>query len=323
MNNKVSIDKKEKTTKITYGEVYQKWFSLYRLSVKDSTAISVNSIFINHILPEVASYNIEDIGIDMVQDLIIKWYSMVKSYKNLKIQLSRVFDYAVRLEIIDKNPCKLIIMPKAKEYKIKKVKFWTKEELKLFLDKMELEGELKWYAFFRLLAFSGIRKGEALALKWQDIDFRSREVYINKTLTKTFTDNKYIDLPKTRSSIRHVDIDKKTIDVLKQFWHVKLNNKKKQKSDIIFVNGNLNYFHPTQPLKVLNRMVKKYDLKPMTVHGFRHTHCSLLFESGASIKEVQDRLGHSDIHTTMNIYAHVSKTKKIEVAKKLATYLAY
>ncbi len=309
--------------KITYGEVYQKWFSLYRLSVKDSSAIPVHSMFNNYILPELASHNIQDIGIDMVQDLVIKWHGMIKTYKTVKMQMSRVFDHAIRLEIINKNPCKLIIMPKAKEYKIKKIKFWTKEELKMFLDKIELEGDLKWYAFFRLLAFSGIRKGEALALKWQDIDFRSREVYINKTLTKTFTDNKYIDLPKTHSSIRRVDIDKKTIDVLKEFWKLKINNRKKKKYDIIFVNGNLNYFHPTQPLKVLNRIVKKYSLKPITVHGFRHTHCSLLFESGATIKEVQDRLGHSDIHTTMNIYAHVSKTKKIEVAKKLATYLSY
>lgn len=62
-------------------------------------------------------------------------------------------------------------------------------------------------------------------------------------------------------------------------------------------------------------------MRRITTHGFRHTHCSLLFEAGASIKEVQDRLGHSDIKTTMNIYAHVSKEKKEQTADIFAQYV--
>ncbi|HCU0710950.1 TPA: tyrosine-type recombinase/integrase, partial [Enterococcus faecalis] len=71
-------------------------------------------------------------------------------------------------------------------------------------------------------------------------------------------------------------------------------------------------------LQVLN---KNKELKYITTHGFRHTHCSLLFEAGASIKEVQERLGHSDVHTTLNIYAHVSKQIKAETANKFADYV--
>lgn len=59
----------------------------------------------------------------------------------------------------------------------------------------------------------------------------------------------------------------------------------------------------------------------ITAHGFRHTHCSLLFEAGASIKEVQDRLGHSDVKTTMIIYAHVSKKAKEGAIKKFAGFI--
>nr|MBO0464244.1 tyrosine-type recombinase/integrase [Enterococcus sp. DIV2402] len=61
----------------------------------------------------------------------------------------------------------------------------------------------------------------------------------------------------------------------------------------------------------------------ITAHGFRHTHCSLLFESGASMKEVQERLGHKDIQTTMNIYAHVSPEKVKDTASKFANYMAF
>jgi integrase len=67
---------------------------------------------------------------------------------------------------------------------------------------------------------------------------------------------------------------------------------------------------PNVTNKYMAQVTKKYGIKTITTHGFRHTHCSLLFEAGASIKEVQDRLGHSDVQTTMNIYAHVSKNNK-------------
>ncbi|MDG4521186.1 site-specific integrase [Streptococcus suis] len=71
----------------------------------------------------------------------------------------------------------------------------------------------------------------------------------------------------------------------------------------------------------LRCILKKYDLPYITPHGFRHTHCSLLFEAGASIKEVQERLGHEDIKTTMNIYAHVTENTKEKTAEKFAKFL--
>ena len=73
----------------------------------------------------------------------------------------------------------------------------------------------------------------------------------------------------------------------------------------------------------LKRICKKYDFKEIKVHGFRHTHCSLLFESGITIQEVQERLGHSDLKTTMSIYAHVKEKQKEEVGKKFARYVNF
>ncbi len=71
----------------------------------------------------------------------------------------------------------------------------------------------------------------------------------------------------------------------------------------------------------MNKIIKENELKRITVHGFRHTHCSLLFESAASIKEVQVRLGHTDIKTTMDIYTHVSEKKKEETATRFADFM--
>ncbi|SOC24079.1 phage integrase family protein [Ureibacillus xyleni] len=68
-------------------------------------------------------------------------------------------------------------------------------------------------------------------------------------------------------------------------------------------------------------MQKKYNLSTITTHGLRHTHCSLLFEAGASLKEVQDRLGHTDVQTTMNVYAHITQKAKAEAIQKFESYL--
>ncbi len=71
----------------------------------------------------------------------------------------------------------------------------------------------------------------------------------------------------------------------------------------------------------LKKIITENNLEKMTVHGFRHTHCSLLFESGATIKEVQERMGHTDIKTKMNIYAHVTDRKREETADKFANFM--
>ncbi|HGX0852569.1 TPA: site-specific integrase, partial [Enterococcus faecalis] len=137
----------------------------------------------------------------------------------------------------------------------------------------------------------------------------------------------YIDTPKNKQSFRTISLDNTTIKVLKE-W--KINQKIELESDgfivknnqLIFSNSNNTLMNPQITRKfILQVLNKNKELKYITTHGFRHTHCSLLFEAGASIKEVQERLGHSDVHTTLDIYAHVSKQIKAETANKFADYV--
>ena len=79
----------------------------------------------------------------------------------------------------------------------------------------------------------------------------------------------------------------------------------------------------SSPRNRLERICKKNNFKMINIHGFRHTHCSLLFEAGVPMKDVMDRLGHSDIQTTMNIYTHVTKDSKDKSAQKFAKYVNF
>lgn len=198
-----------------------------------------------------------------------------------------------------------------------------------FLKCLEQENNFKAYTLFRILAFSGMRKGEALALTWEDINFKDCEIRINKALSRGKDNRLYVKTTKTKSSRRTLKMDDKTMEILAD-W------RKKQKQDLLILGFNTlqpkqlvfssrknDLMQPTKTRKWMLHVQQKYGLKEITTHGLRHTHCSLLFEAGAKIKEVQDRLGHGDVQTTMNIYAHVTKKVKAETIQKFGDYLDF
>ena len=204
--------------------------------------------------------------------------------------------------------------------------FYTREQLVEFLTCLERESNHKAYVLFRLLAFSGMRKGEALAITWNDLNFTTNELRINKALSRGIDSKLYRKSTKTGVA-RTIKMDDKTMAVLKE-W------KKKQKQDylvlgfntmqpkqLVFSNEQNEYLQPTKTRKWIIHVQTKYKLATITTHGLRHTHCSLLFEAGASLKEVQVRLGHTDVKTTMDIYTHVTQKAKDEAILKFASYI--
>ncbi|WP_086348061.1 tyrosine-type recombinase/integrase [Candidatus Enterococcus clewellii] len=318
----------QKKEKITYQELYDEWILQYKNTVKESTFVKTKRIFENHILPYFGDMRMESIEIKHCQKAINLWSKNLKRFKMVMNYSGMIFDYAIRIGLISLNPTKLVTRPVIKEViEEKEANFYTKEELTLFFNCLEKENEPKIYSLFRVLAFTGMRKGEALALTWNDINFEQQTITISKTLTRGEESKLIIQTPKTGNSKRVVSIDDKTLTILKQ-WR---KTQKKQyfflgyntikKDQLLFSNLQNDYLQPTVTRKYIKQVCSKYDLKEITTHGFRHTHCSLLFESGASIKEVQDRLGHSDIQTTMNIYAHVTQDTKEKTAKLFANYV--
>ncbi|WP_162261576.1 site-specific integrase [Liquorilactobacillus mali] len=183
--------------------------------------------------------------------------------------------------------------------------------------------------FFRLLAFTGLRKSEALSLQWKDIDYVNKSVKIYRTLFFDARKHKVIvQTPKTASSEREIELDAKTISLLKS-WRIDQRERLLTNGINSMTNEQFLFTQmKSNQLLITNRandwlkwVYKKYPQKKITVHGFRHTHASLLFEAGASIKEVQNRLGHSNSKTTLDIYTHVTKKVKRDTAEKFAKFM--
>ena len=303
----------------TYEQIYNLWYEEYKTTVKASTLLKTERVFKNHILPAFGNKPIQDIKPMDAQNQMNIWHkklvraSMVMNYAGL------VFDYAIRMQLINMNPTKVIKKPVRKESvrEDKDMNFYDKDELKKFMAALENNNNFRAFVYFRLLAFTGMRKGESLALKWSDIDLEKQTLYINKAVSRSAT-GLYIQTPKTPSSIRRISIDDKTVSILQEY-------KKESPDGLVFQSEDGGILSPAKPRKWYLTAMKNLpdDFKQISIHGFRHTHASLLFEAGASIKDVQSRLGHSDIQTTMDVYTHVSKTAKEQLANRFNNYVDF
>ena len=95
-----------------------------------------------------------------------------------------------------------------------------------------------------------------------------------------------------------------------------------QGENLIFTNSYCTMFVPNEFSKKLRKFIKKYNLKPITPHGLRHTHASLLFESGIQPKEISDRLGHNNIQTTLDLYTHINDNQRYNVVEKFVNFMS-
>lgn len=330
---KVDIDKGSfrKARAETYNDMYDLWVKHYENTVEESTFVKTKGIFKNHLLPALGQYKIDKINVDICQKCVDAWAKKLKNFRMVKAYAAKVLDFAIKRGYVQNNPFKLIDMPngpkKLKADEEEHENFYNKEQLKDFLKWMEQEQNYKAFAFFQLLAYSGMRKGEAFALTWKDVDFKTNEIRINKAISAGKNNRLYLKDTKTGDS-RVIKMDTRTMDILsewkklqkKEYFAVGINTT--QLKQLVFSNKDNDFLQPTKSKKWLDHVLNKYKLPKITTHGFRHTHCSLLLEAGVSIKEVQDRLGHSDIQTTMNIYAHVSKQAKEEAINKFDSFMS-
>lgn len=310
----------------TFKDVYELWYAQYVHTVKPITADNTKRMFKLHILPIFGKYRINKISKALCQKAVNEWANKLASFQLVKSICNKLFNYAVSQDIMDKNPMQFVIMPKKhKNNKSKRQTFMGLTELKSFLNEAKSSLHEHDYLILRVLAFTGIRKGELYPLKWSDIDFKDKTISITKTLTivnKQFI----ISTPKTKNSTRIISVDDKTV--------LELANWKNRQKEVLFLHGKkplsdreqLVFHKPDNSFlgsAYVNHLLSNKLNSMLSPHSFRHTHASLLFEANASIKDVQKRLGHSNISVTMDVYTHVTKEADDKLLKSINTQLNF
>lgn len=216
--------------------------------------------------------------------------------------LSSIFNYAIKLYNLPYNPLSKVGYISIPENK--KMIVWTPEDFKRFIkvvdDKMD-------YCIFNTLYFTGMRIGEALALQVKDIDLKNKTITVNKTAY--YIGSKcYINAPKTPKSNRTIAINNRLVNILDDF----IKSLYGSNDDTYIFNVTRGYI-----AKRLRNYIKYAGVAPISLHGFRHSHASLLIELGFAPTAIADRLGHENVTTTLNIYSHMFPSKQSEIADKL------
>ncbi|RYI32036.1 site-specific integrase [Bacillus infantis] len=226
------------------------------------------------------------------------------------------------LRKIEDNPCKDVTLPKGKSKKNTGLEYIKSEDIPNFL-RVARQDNYVYYMFFRTLIETGLRKGEAAALQRKDIDFKTGYISVTKTLdfqakqgeelfgdTKTFDSTRKIKMSDSLSKelMKHMNYLNEQRIVFNEIYNHEL--------DLVFCREDGSILPKSTLFNAFNRINKKAGIDKLPIHGLRHTHAVLLLESGASMKYVQERLGHKNISITSDIYSHISdKIEKVSVDK--------
>ena len=311
-----------------YQELATLWWESYKNTVKPNTQGNVRALIDNHILPTFGEYKLDKLTTPLIQSIINKLADKANRgeegaflhYDMIHALNKRILQYGVTMQAIPSNPARDVVLPRnTQKAKRQKLKHFDNQELKKFLvylDNLDSCKSRYYYdvTLYKFLLATGCRINEALALSWSDIDLDGAIVHITKTLNRDLE----INSPKSKSSYRDIDIDQETVSMLKQY---KLRQTKDawkigQSESVVFSDFIHEYTSIVKLKKRLLTHFKRADVPNIGFHGFRHTHASLLLNSGIPYKELQHRLGHSQISMTMDTYSHLSK----ENAKKAVSF---
>lgn len=316
----------------TFKEIANTWLKQYANDVKVSS-VRAREKAIYHAIERFGDYPIQTIKKHDFQrfvDDMSAQYS--KNYvDSIVASTNMIFKYAYDMKLIKVLPSEGIKRPKKKrtveeleDSEIHK-KFLEKDELFQFLEVAKNNhAPLNSFQVFTTLAYTGLRAGELLALKWSDIDFDNNTISITKTYYNPNNNKKKYQIltPKTESSIGKITVDANVIKMLQDYKINVQNNWK----DELYVDNNFvftdNNGYPLVIKKLsiwIQSIMARTDInKNISTHSFRYTHCALLIEAGVHIKEIQERLRHKDINTTMNIYAKITNSYKKDASQKFS-----
>ncbi|MCI5613227.1 MAG: site-specific integrase, partial [Agathobacter sp.] len=324
---------------VTINDVFEVWKQLKR-GLKDNTFQNYKYMYEQFVKPDFGNTRVSQLKKSDVK----RFYNMLADERALKVStidsihtvLHQVLDMAVDDAYLRNNPSDNVLkeLKQAHNFDTEKRKALTVAEQELFLDFLRRNHQYNhWYPIFAVMVGTGLRVGEVTGLRWCDIDLKENLIDVNHTLVYyNHAENGCyfsINTPKTKAGVRNVPM----LEFVKQAFieerkyqianGIRCSVKIDGYTDFIFVNRFGAAQHQGTLNKALRRIIRDCNdevlerkeenpvlLPRFSCHSLRHTFTTRMCEAGVNIKVIQDALGHSDISTTLNIYADVTKELK-------------
>lgn len=297
---------------------FEFWYENYKvLQVKPSSAYLYRNAYNNYVKQEIGKLAINKVKGSMIQAIYNKMNKKGYTRNTLEVLravLNGMFEQAFKDELISSNPVKRTTMPKAKETKEKEI--MSKDLQQVFVTYAQ-KSELYYQIVVAL--YTGMRSGEIRALRWSDIDFENKKIYVNHTLSYLGEGKYVLGKPKTRTSKRTIPLldgaaeafenahkkQREQIEILGPLWR-----SYPGMEDLVFTSTTgypMNNSMVCNKMKTIVRQIRKDypDFPETTFHTLRHTFATRCIENGMQPQILKTIMGHSKLSITMDLYAHV------------------
>lgn len=309
-------------TRLTVGEYLESWLASKR-SLRPSTAKSYRyhiRLYLNPLLGHVRLRELRAHQVDVLIDELSKTRgarvlssaTVRRIYSTLRVALND----AVRRRLIPYNPAEHVDLPTERRAP---VTVWTSEQVAQFLSASRND---RLYPAYHLVVMSGMRRGEVCGLRWSDVDLDRGLLRISQAVVQ-LGGPLHLGPPKTRAGVRSIALDDLTVEVLRMHRDRQSEERRAwgagyQDYGMVFANENGTLISPERLSRNFRHASKRADLPVIRFHDLRHTSASLALAAGVALKVVSERLGHSTIGITADLYTHVVPAVARDAANAIA-----
>ena len=287
----------------------EQWLEeVHKPTIRLTTYARYRSALNRHIIPALGHIQIQKLTPQQVQAFYTRKLQEGLSAKTIvstiHVVLHKALDNAVRWNLVARNICDVVSLPRRSRNEIQPL---TRDQAQRLL---EVARGHRFEALLTVALITGMRRGELLALRWQDIDIDTGSLQVRRTVSR-IRGHGYVETdPKTEKSRRKITLPLPVVEVLKQHRTVQLEARLKagkawQDNDLVFCNIYGRYLHPDRMVEQFQKLLRDAGLPHLRFHDLRHSAATILLSMGVHAKVVQELLGHSTISVTMDVYSHV------------------
>ena len=303
--------------RITFGDyLLERWLPTKQAQLRPSTFSSYRNNVITHIGPRIGSIPLQKL---QPEDLDTFYAQLLREGRRngagggLAPKTVRIIHGIIRKALADamrkgtvtRNVADLADPPKVRLGGSREMTVWSADELRSFLASIE---DSEWYVPIFIAANTGMRRGEVLGLTWRNVDFDAARLVVSQQILSVQYEASVADV-KTTNSRRTVDLDPRTVAVLKAWRRKQLEQKmstgRRGNDEFVFTHPEGGPIHPDLFSQSWQRLMRDSELRRIRLHDLRHTHATVLLKAGVPVKVVSERLGHSSPAFTMTVYQHV------------------
>lgn len=313
-------------TKITLGEWLQEWLKGRKPHLEESTWTSYEIMIRRHINPVLGNTKLKNLQPHHLRSLYNeklengrvdgKGGLSPRAVHYIHSIINAALKQAIKERLINFNVAEVVELPKMKKHEMRPL---NDEEIDIFLDEAS---KTRHYTAYMLELGSGLRRGELLGLKWQNVNLEEGKITVLEQLVRSKEKGLIIKNLKTKSSRRTIPLPSDVAKQLKVYRKQQLKEKMLlgpayQDNDLVFCNPDGKPYDPRAFTKHFERLVKRAALPEIRFHDLRHTYATQLLKSGVHVKVAQQLLGHSSITMTLDTYSHVMPGLMDEAAERL------